>query len=296
MELIPAKTIISHNKNPEYWFGNDYTMNLYKGCCHGCIYCDSRSDCYQVADFDTVRAKENALLLLEKELASKRKKGIVGVGAMSDPYNPFERKYMLTGGSLERMDRYGFGVGLITKGTLVTRDVGLLKRMNTHSPVSVSFTVTTAEDSLSRIIEPHAPVSSERIAAMKLLADNGIYTGVTMMPILPFITDKEESILAIVRKTAEAGGRYILPMLGVTLRNGQREYFYEKLDVHFPGLKKEYIKLYGSKYECRSPYGKELWSRFRAECEKYNLIYTMPEIIEGIKNSVTQAQLSLFSI
>lgn len=294
MEFVPAKAILQRHKNPDSWFGNDYGMNLYKGCCHGCIYCDSRSDCYQVEDFDRVRGKEHALVTLEKELRSKRKTGLVGTGAMSDPYNPLEKQYELTRGSLTLLDVYGFGIQMITKSSLVRRDIDLLQRIRRHSPVSVSITITAAEDSIARIIEPHAPPSSERFAALKALTDHGMVAGVAMMPILPFITDTPENIVSIIEKTAAAGGRHILPWFAVTLRAGQREYFYNKLDIHFPGIKEKYMRTYGGQYECRSPRYGALEALFRKECERYGITYTMQGIIQQIKNSVEPAQLSLF--
>lgn len=150
MEFIPAKTIISGYHANSTWFGNNFNMNIYKGCSHGCIYCDSRSECYQVENFDEVRAKENALALIEHELKSKRKRGIIGTGAMSDPYNPLEKEFMLTRGALELINRYGFGVSIATKSDLIIRDIDILKAISAHSPVVVKMTITTADDILCK--------------------------------------------------------------------------------------------------------------------------------------------------
>ena len=200
-------------------------MNIYKGCCHGCIYCDSRSDCYGIEDFDRVRIKENSINLIEKDLKSKRKKGIVATGAMSDPYNPFEEKFLLTRKALELIDKYNYGAAIATKSDLIIRDIDVLKRIKEHSPVLCKITITTADDELSKKIEPNVCLSSERFKAIKKLSDEGIYTGILLMPILPFINDTEENIISIVRKAKENGAKFVYPAFGVTLRSNQRIHF-----------------------------------------------------------------------
>lgn len=149
IEYIPAKTIVTKTKSPE-WFGMDYNMNIYKGCCHGCIYCDSRSECYHVENFDKVRAKENALQIIRDDLRRKVKKGVIGTGAMSDPYNPFEEKLCLTRHALELVDAYEFGIAIATKSPLITRDADILSGIKEHSPVLCKITITTADDELSK--------------------------------------------------------------------------------------------------------------------------------------------------
>lgn len=209
MEFIPTKTIISsYNENP-HWFGINYNMNIYKGCCHGCIYCDSRSNCYQILDFDRVRIKENSIETIKKELQSKRKKGVVGTGAMSDPYNPFEKEYELTREALKIVDEYRFGIGIATKSNLITRDIDILKKIQSHSPVIVKMTITTFDDELCKKIERKVCTSEERFKAIKELSDNNIYTGVLLMPLLPFINDNEDNIKNIIRKVHECGGKFI---------------------------------------------------------------------------------------
>lgn len=294
MKYIPAKTIVMHNKYPDYWFGTNYTMNIYRGCCHGCIYCDSRSDCYQIPDFDTVAAKENALWIIDKELKNKRSTGIIGTGAMSDPYNPFEEQYQLTKGALEIVNRYGFGICIITKSDLVTRDINLLKEISLHSPVCVGITITTARDDVSKGIEPGVPLSSRRFDAIAKLRENGIYAGILMTPILPYITDDEEGILAVVKNAARSGAKFIYPSLGVTLRAGQREYFYRALERLYPGIKEKYAMTYGDTYQCMSPNRKRLWELFCKACESYGIDYRMPAIIAGAKSCIVQRQVTLF--
>ncbi len=292
MEFVDAKTIISSSNGD--WFGYDYGMNIYRGCSHGCIYCDSRSECYHVEDFDTVRAKKNALEIIDRELKSKRKKGVVITGGMSDPYNPFEKTHKLTRGALKLIDKHGFGIGICTKSDLVTRDIDILKSIQRHSPVIVLITITTFDDKLQKIIEPNVAKSSERFTALKKLADNGIKCGVLLMPILPFINDTQDNILDIVKATHESGANYIYPAFGVTLRQNQREYFYNKLDCHFKGLADKYIKTFGDNYSCSSQNAKALWNVFSSECEKHNIIYKMRDITSDYKKPYQYEQVSFF--
>jgi DNA repair photolyase len=294
METISAKTIITKTKKPAAWFGADYNMNIYRGCCHGCIYCDSRSDCYRNFDFDKVKVKENALQIIRDELRRKVKTGVIGTGAMSDPYNPFENKALLTRHSLELINAFGFGVAIDTKGVLVTRDIDILTDIKAHSPVLVKMSITTADDDLSKIIEPHTACSSERFAAIKTLSDAGIFCGLLMMPILPFINDTTENITAIVTKASAAGAKFIYPAFGLTLRQGNREYFYEQLDIHFPQLKEKYISKYRNNYVCTSPHARQLWTLFVELCKQHQLLYNMKDITYAYKRSYENEQLSLF--
>ena len=242
MEFIKTKTIMTQVNYGDQWYGVDYNMNLYRGCCHGCIDCDSRSNCYHIDDFDVPKGKENALAILESELARKRNKGVVGIGSMSDTYNPFEKQYELTRGALKLLSKYDFGVAIDTKSDLILRDIDILKEISEKNNVIIKFTITTPHDDLSSVIEPHVCVSSERFAAIKALTDNGIYTGIMMNPVLPFITDKEEDIRELVRMAHNAGAKFIQTYMAVTLRENQRDYYYEQLDKFFPGLKEKYIR------------------------------------------------------
>ncbi len=295
MELIPAKTIVIRNKTTS-WFGADYNMNIYKGCCHGCIYCDSRSECYHVDDFDRVRAKANALELIRNDLRSKVKTGVIATGAMSDPYNPFEKELLLTRHALELIYAYGFGVAIDTKSDLIARDIDILKGIQTDSPVIVKITVTSADDALCEKIEPNAPVSSKRFEAIRLLSEVGIFAGVLLMPVLPFLEDNEDNILAIVRQAHRNGARFIYPGFGVTLRQNQRDWYYKKLTEQFPnsGLKEKYNRLYGDSYQCSSPNARALWQIFKAECDRLGLLYKMQDIVSAYKQGYASSQLSLF--
>ncbi len=295
METITAKTILQKNKTSD-WFGNDYNMNLYRGCCHGCIYCDSRSECYRVDNFDTVRAKENALVILRDELRRKIRKGVIGTGAMSDPYNPFEKTELLTRHALELISAYEFGITVITKSPLITRDIDVYSEIAGHSPVLCKMTVTSADDALCRLIEPNAPAPSERFNALAKMSESGLFTGITLMPVLPFIEDSEDNIVRIVRTAHECGVRCIYPFFGVTLRANQREYFLDKLAEAFPdsGLRERYIRRFGSSYECVSPDAKRLRSIFTSECDRFGILYNMKSIISAYKRGYGDLQLSFF--
>lgn len=295
MEFIKAKQIIT-KLSSDSWFGNNYNMNIYKGCSHGCIYCDSRSRCYKIEEFDRVRSKEKVIELLEKELMKKRIKGVIATGAMSDPYNPQEKKYELTRKALELIDKYGFGVSIITKSDLILRDLDILKKISSKSPVIVKLTITTSDDELCKKIEKNVSVSSRRFEVINQLSKNGIFTGIVMMPILPFIEDTEENIKNIIRLAYENGAKFIYPSFGVTLRDNQREWFFKELDKNFEGLKKKYMIEYGNKYDCYSKQSKELYKMFKHECEKLGILYKMKDINKAYKSKKSSEQLSLFDM
>ncbi|MDD3174420.1 MAG: radical SAM protein [Herbinix sp.] len=295
MNTIPAKTIITR-KQDNSWFGTDFNMNIYKGCCHGCIYCDSRSDCYQISDFDTVRVKENALEIIRDELRKKAKSGVIGTGSMSDPYNPYEVKYQLTRQALQLIDTYNFGVAIATKSSLIARDIDILTKIKDHSPVICKITITTIDDVLSKLIEPGVCTSSKRFETIRELSEAGIFTGILMMPLLPHLTDSVENVLGIIHAAHQSGSKFIYPLFGLSLRSGQREYLYQKFDEFFPQdrLKQYYMKSYGSSYECHSPREKELGQVFTAECNRLGILYKMEDIISAYKTVYDYKQFSLF--
>lgn len=295
MKFIKAKSILSKVKYGDMWYGILYNMNLYKGCSHGCIYCDSRSSCYNIDNFDMVRGKENALYILEKELCKKKEIGVIGIGAMSDTYNPLEKKYEQTRSALKLISKYGFGVSIDTKSDLILRDIDLLKEINEKNNVIIKFTITTPSDELSRKIEPNVCVSSKRFEAVKKLSDAGIFVGIMMNPVLPFITDKEDAIKELVRLASKAGAKFIHTYMGMTLRDNQRNYYYEKLDKYFIGLKEKYIKTYKDNYNCMAPNYKRLYKVFTDECKKYGILYNMKDIIKTYKKEIKQnEQITLF--
>lgn len=297
MDYIPAKTIISQYAKANSWFGINYNMNIYKGCCHGCIYCDSRSECYGVDNFDKVRAKENAIQLIRKELKSKRRTGVVGTGAMSDPYNPFEKDLMLTRNALKQINAFNFGLAIATKSNLITRDIDIISKIKEHSPVIIKVTITTFNDELCKKLEPNVCVSSERFNAIKKLSENGIFAGILLMPILPFINDNEENIVGIVRKASQCGAKFIYAYgMGVTLRQNQRDYFYDELIKQFPDKKlaKQYNTTFGNRYECSSLNSKKLLKIFKTECESLGILYKMQDIVNAYKANYDNGQISWF--
>ncbi len=270
MHFVKAKSILS----------GDNGMNLYRGCTHGCIYCDSRSTCYQMNHaFEDIEVKENALKLLEKALLTKRNPCMIGTGAMTDPYIPLEDNLQMTRGALEMIDKHGFGVAIQTKSARILRDLDVLKRINEKTKAVVQMTLTTQNDDLCRILEPNVSVTSERVAALKQFREAGIPTVVWLCPILPYINDTRENIEGILESCIDAGVKGILCFnMGLTLREGNREYFYARLDRHFPGLKEQYIREFGSRYECNSPRNMELMRLYHKTCEKAGLMHDIPGI------------------
>ena len=257
-------------------------MNIYRGCLHGCIYCDSRSLCYQMKHkFEDIEVKANAVELLENALRRKRNKCMIGTGAMSDPYMPIEEKLGNMRKCLEVIERYGFGVTMITKSTKVLRDLDLLKKINEKSKCVVQMTLTTYDEDLCRIVEPNVETTYERFRALEILHDNGIPTVVWLCPILPFINDTEENIRGILDYCVRAKVKGIINFdMGVTLRDGNREYFYKKLDEHFPGLKEKYIRMYGNSYQLSSPNSRQLNMIYKSECIKNGIMCDVNECFE----------------
>ena len=284
---IPAKTILSKVKNgPDPWFGISYNMNLYRGCQHQCIYCDSRSECYQLDDLADIRLKENALQILEKELKSKKSRGTIGFGSMNDPYMPVEKNEELVRGALKLLIRFNFPAHILTKSNLITRDIDLLQQLSKNY-AAASLTITTADNELAKIIEPGAPLPSQRFDAIQQLAGAGIYTGVMLMPLLPFINDEPDDVERLIIRSKEAGAKYILFSPGLTLRKGSREYFYEKLDQHFPGIKQKYIAEYGDKYSCLSKQANSLVATVSGLCKKLGLLTKMDFFEENKANQLS---------
>nr|WP_316618783.1 radical SAM protein [uncultured Ruminococcus sp.] len=260
-------------------------MNLYRGCSHGCIYCDSRSKCYQMNhDFEDIEVKENALELLEAALRRKRKRCMIGTGAMTDPYIPLEKNLGYTRKALLLIEKYGFGVALQTKSDLVLRDLDILRRINEKTKAVVQMTLTTADEKLCRIIEPNVSTANERFEALKALRNAGIPTVVWLCPVLPFINDTEENIRTILGMCVEAGVRGVLCFgMGLTLREGNREYFYKQLDIHFPCLKERYIRAYGNNYVVDSPRSTELMRLYHRICEENGILHNNDQIFEYLR-------------
>lgn len=266
-------------------------MNVYRGCTHGCIYCDSRSRCYGMEhDFEDVEVKRNAPALLEAAFRKKRVRCMIGTGSMSDPYQPLEEQMRLTRRCAELADRYGFGFTLITKSDRVLEDLPLLKRINEKTKCVVQMTLTTYDEALCRILEPNVCTTRRRVEVLKILRDVGIPTVVWLSPILPFLNDTEENLLAILHDCFLTEVRGILCFgMGVTLREGDREFFYGKLDEHFPGLKERYIRTFGSRYQCTSPNNETLMRIFRRECRARGVLHR-PDAIFAYLNEFEDRQ------
>lgn len=255
-------------------------MNLYRGCQHGCIYCDARSTCYQMNHaFEDIEVKINAVALLEKSLRGKRKKCMIGTGAMSDPYIPLELQYKHMQSCLELVEKYNFGVTIHTKSDLILRDIELLERIHQKTKCVVQMTLTTYDEKLCKIIEPGVATTRRRFEVLEVMKAHGIPTVVWLDPILPFINDTKENLEGILDYCIRAKVYGIICFgFGLTLREGNREYFYQKLDEHFPGVKEVYIKQYGNAYEINSPYNKELMQYFKAVCKKHHIVTNINEI------------------
>lgn len=272
MHFVEAKGILSSNNG----------MNIYRGCTHGCIYCDSRSKCYGFThEFEDIEVKINAPQLLEKALKSKRKKCMIGTVAMCDPYLHIEEKLKLTRKCLELIDQYEYGVAVQTKSTRVLRDMDLLKAINDKTKAVVQMTMTTYDETLCKILEPNVSTTKERFETLLQFKEAGIPTVVWLTPILPFINDTEENIREILEYCVEAGVKGIICFgMGVTLRDGDREYFYKALDKHFPGIKNKYIRTYGNAYDIPSPNNEKLLEIFKEVCVKNGMIYQIKECFQ----------------
>ena len=275
MHFVDAKGILTGGKGR-------YGMNIYRGCSHGCIYCDSRSRCYQFThDFEDIEVKQNAPELLEKALRSKKQKGMIGTGSMSDPYMQCEEQLGLTRKCLGIICRYGFGAAVQTKSDRIMRDIDLLDEINRTAKCVVQITLTTYDDRLCRIVEPNVCNTKRRIEVLEAMMKRDIPTIVWLTPILPFINDTEENIAAILEACARVKVKGIVCFdMGLTLREGNREYYYAALDRYFPGLKERYIRAYGSAYEVLSPKRDSMMKLFRAFCMEQGIMYTPEECFE----------------
>lgn len=292
MHFVEAKGILTRS-------GDHYGMNIYRGCSHGCIYCDSRSRCYQFTHpFEDIEVKQNAPELLEAALKSKRKKSMIGTGSMSDPYMHCEEKLRLTRKCLEIISQYEFGVAIQTKSDRILQDIDLLDEINQKTKCVVQVTLTTFDDNLCRIIEPNVCNTRRRIEVLLEMKKRGIPTVVWLSPILPFINDTEENIKAILDECVRVGVKGIICFgMGLTLRDGNREYFYVSLDKHFPGMKQRYIERYGNSYELPSPKSKELMSIFLNTCKEHGILYTPDECFAYLNEFPEKySQMSIFDL
>ena len=287
MHFVDAKGILSANNG----------MNLYRGCSHGCIYCDSRSSCYGfLHTFEDIEVKQNAPELLERALRSKRKKCMIGTGSMCDPYLHCEAELLLTRRCLEIIDRYEFGLSILTKSDLILRDLDLLKSIHRKAKCVVQMTMTTYDEKLCKILEPNVCTTKRRFEVLQTMKENGIPTVVWLSPILPFLNDTEENIAGILDYCIRAGVQGIICFgMGVTLREGDREYFYAALDRHFPGLRQKYHKKYGYEYVVNSDRNRELMALFHQKCREHGIVSDVKECFEYLREFPEQyEQLTLF--
>lgn len=292
MHFVEAKGILTGNSGY-------YGMNIYRGCSHGCIYCDSRSQCYQFTHpFEDIEVKKNAPELLEKALRSKRKKCMIGTGAMSDPYMHCEEELRLTRKCLEIIHKYGFGAAIQTKSDRILQDIDLLDEINKSAKCVVQITLTTYDDDLCSILEPNVCNTKRRIEVLEEMQKRGIPTIVWLTPVLPFINDTEENITSILNECARVGVKGVIDFgMGLTLREGDREYYYAALDKYFPGLKQQYIRRYGNAYELPSPDAKHLMAIVRKICKENGMLCT-PEECFGYMRELPekQTQISIFDL
>lgn len=285
MHSVIAKGILSKNNG----------MNIYRGCTHGCIYCDSRSACYNINHvFEDIEVKINAPTLLEESLKRKRKKCMIGTGSMTDPYIHLEEKLQNTRKCLEIIDKYGFGLTILTKSNRILRDLQILKSINNKAKCVVQMTLTTYDEELCKILEPNVSTTKERFETLKIMRDNGIPTVVWMCPILPHINDTEENLRGILNYCIEAKVKGIIVFgIGLTLREGNREYFYKNLDKHFRGMKERYIREFGNSYQIDSKNHNRFMEIIKETCQKHNIIFGVDEVFDYLrtfeyKNEVNQ--------
>ncbi|MCR5735149.1 MAG: radical SAM protein [Lachnospiraceae bacterium] len=292
MHFVDAKGILTGN-------GGNCGMNIYRGCTHGCIYCDSRSRCYQFTHpFEDIEVKQNAPKLLEKALRSKRKKSMIGTGAMSDPYMHCEEDLGLTRRCLEIILKNGFGIAIQTKSDRILRDIDLLTEINRSTKAVVQITLTTYDDDLCGIIEPNVCNTKRRIEVLEIMQERGIPTVVWLTPVLPFINDTEENITSILNECVRTGVKGVIDFgMGLTLRDGDREYYYAALDRYFPGMKEQYIRRYGNAYELPSPNAKELTRLFRGICKENGIMFRPDECFKYMQEMPEKySQMSIFDL
>jgi len=290
MHFVDAKGLLTGS-------GGHFGMNIYRGCSHGCIYCDSRSKCYQFTHpFEDIEVKQNAPQLLESALKSKRKKCMIGTGSMSDPYMHCEENLRLTRKCLEIVSKYECGIAVQTKSDRILRDIDLLDEINRKAKAVVQITLTTYDDDLCKILEPNVCDTKRRIEVLEKMHERGIPTIVWLTPICPFINDTPENITAILEECSRVGVKGVICFdMGLTLREGDREYYYAALDKHFPGLKEKYIARYGNAYEIPSPHAGELMNLFKNICKERGMLYR-PEDCFGFMHELPDRyeQLSFF--
>ena len=292
MEYIEVNQILNKNKTE---FNCDYTLDLYKGCDLGCIYCDGRSSCFKNKDFDEVKVKKDCISILNKELRNKKKKGIISMGILSDPYTNLEKELELTRKALKLILKYGFGVIIHTKSDLIIRDIDLLKQIHNNYIALVNISISTSNDSISEKIEPNTSTSIERFSTIKKLKDEGLYCGISMKPVIPYITDKIEDLNNFLELSKNSNADFILTDMKLTLRDQQRDYFLNKLEQSFYGISYQYRRVYNNRKNCETLKWKENYEVLKDFCIKNHLYYQIDDINEMIENrKIHFTQISLF--
>ena len=292
MEWIEVNQILKKNNNE---FCQDYVLDLYEGCDLGCIYCDSRSQCYRIKEFDIVKGKKDCISILNSELRNKKKKGIIAMGLLSDPYNHCEKDEMLTREALKIIAKYGFGVVIHTKSDLVLRDLDLLKIINDNYVAIVNVSISTSNDLISSKIEPMACVSSKRFEIVDKCKKEGLISGITMKPVIPFVTDKIDDLKQFIKIAHESNSDYIFTDMKLTLRDKQRDYFLNQIEHSFYGISYQYRRTYNNRYHCETLKWKENYEYLKNQCNKYNIIYNIDDLKYLIqKQKKDYIQLSLF--
>lgn len=288
-----ARQVFHPAKAPSRWFGIDFHANLYWGCPHGCLYCDLLADCRPGEDFSRVTHRPDVLEVLARELAGKPKDAVIAFGSAADPYNGTEAENRLMRKALEMVDAAGLGAAVTTKSDLVLRDVDVLKRIASHSPLVVLFPISTFNDAVCRKLEPAAPKPSERFRTLGKLSAEGLLCGVKMIPIIPFLNDTEDNVRDIIRSAKAAGARFVYPSFGIQFREGQSERFMTMIEREFPGLRNVFMDTYGMKSACISPQAPKLKKVFVFECKKQKMLYGMKDIVRLIRPD-KNVQLKLF--
>jgi DNA repair photolyase len=274
-------------------------MNTYRGCTHGCIYCDSRSKCYQINhDFEDIEVKKDAAQILDMQLSKRRNRSMVGTGSMCDPYIPLENELCVTKNCLEVINKHEFGVYLLTKSSRILRDLPLLEEINKKTKCVVGMTLTTLDENLCKIIEPNVSSTLERYKTLKTIRKAGIETIVWLTPILPYLNDTEENLRGLLDFCFDIGVAGIVCFgFGLTMREGNREYLYKKFDLHFNGLKEQYIRDFGEKYECDRKNSSKLMKIFKNECIKRGILSTPKDVFDYVQKFETKSrQLSFFDM
>jgi len=287
IQEIKAKSILLRHKKIDSWFVSRYGMNLYRGCAHNCVYCDGRSERYQVNGVfgEDVTVKTNAVEVLRRELkpiglSVKLKPSYIMLGGgVGDSYQPAEEKYQLTRRTLQLLCEYKWPVHILTKSTLVTRDLDIIQRINQQNKAIVSFSFSSTNDEISAVFEPHIPPPSERLKTLAFFKRNGIACSMFLLPVIPLVTDNPEMIEEALRNAHEIGVDFVI-FAGMTLKRGrQKEYFFSLLREKYPGLVAKCGQIYDGENnwgQATEDYYNKINAIFNETSKKYKIARRMP--------------------